>query len=64
MFEGLSIFRQDSDREKYRNLQGKFPVIFLTLANVKADGYAGMESKITEVIADLYNANDYLLECE
>ena len=62
LFEGLSIFGHDSDREKYRNLQGKFPVIFLTFANVKADGYAEMESKITEVIADLYNANDYLLD--
>lgn len=61
-FEGLSIFGQDSDREKYRNLQGKFPVIFLTFANIKAVGYPEMEKKITEVIADLYENNRFLLE--
>ena len=37
LFEGLSIFGHDSDQEKYRNLQGRFPVIFLTFANIKAD---------------------------
>lgn len=58
LFEGLSIFGQDSDREKYRSLQGKFPVIFLTFANIKAAKYAEMEKMITEVIAGLYNAND------
>lgn len=61
LFEGLSIFGNDSDKEKYRNLQGKFPVIFLTFANIKAVKYSEMENKITEVIASLYNANDYLL---
>lgn len=62
LFEGLSIFGSGADREKYRNLQGKFPVIFLTFANAKAAGYSEMENKITEVIAGLYNANDYLLD--
>lgn len=62
LFEGLSIFGHDSDKEKYRNLQGKFPVIFLTFANIKAVEYLEMENKITEVIASLYNANDYLLD--
>ncbi len=61
LFEGLSIFGDDSDKEKYRNLQGRFPVIFLTFANIKADTYPEMENKITEVIAGLYNANGYLL---
>lgn len=61
LFEGLSIFGNNSDKEKYRNLQGKFPVIFLTFANIKAAKYSEMENKITEVIASLYNANDYLL---
>ena len=62
LFEGLSIFGHDSDQEKYRNLQGKFPVIFLTFANIKADRYLEMENKIVEVIASLYNENDYLLD--
>ncbi len=62
LFEGLSIFGHDSDQEKYRNLQGRFPVIFLTFANIKADRYLEMENKIVEVIASLYNENDYLLD--
>lgn len=52
LFEGLSIFGDESDREKYRNLQGKFPVIFLTFANIKAVRYSEMENRITE--ADTY----------
>ncbi|MCX4298657.1 MAG: AAA family ATPase [Lachnospiraceae bacterium] len=64
LFEGLSIFGQDSDKEKYRNLQGKFPVIFLTFANIKADKYSEMEHKITETIAGLYESNRYLLETD
>ena len=62
LFEGLSIFGHDSDQEKYRNLQGRFPVIFLTFANIKADRYLEMENKITETIAGLYESNRYLLE--
>ena len=44
LFEGFSIFGHDSDKEKYRNLQGSFPVIFLTFANIKADKYSEMET--------------------
>ena len=62
LFDGLSIFEQDSDQEKYRNLQGRFPVIFLTFANIKADKYTEMEKKITETIAGLYESNRHLLE--
>ena len=61
LFEGLSIFGHDADVEKYRNLQGKYPVIFLTFANIKAVRYKEMETKITEVIAGLYEDNRYLL---
>lgn len=62
LFEGLSIFGHDSDKEKYLKLQGRFPVIFLTFANIKASKFSEMEHKITEVIASLYESNRYLLE--
>ena len=64
LFEGLSIWdHQAPDGEyKYRKLQGTFPVIFLSFANVKATTYKEMIFKITKVISDLYNKNDYLLE--
>ena len=64
LFEGLSIWEEkSSDGEyKYRKLQGTFPVIFLSFANVKATSFEDMVFKITHVITDLYNENDYLLE--
>ncbi|MDE7479007.1 MAG: AAA family ATPase, partial [Lachnospiraceae bacterium] len=58
LFEGLSIW----DDEKYRQLQGTYPVIFLSFANIKAGKYDKMEYKITEIIAALYAQNAYLLE--
>ena len=64
MFEGLSIWeKQAPDGDyPYRKLQGAFPVIFLSFANVKAAAYEEMLFKITEVITDLYNKNDYLFK--
>ena len=58
LFEGKAIW---SD-EKYRQLQGTFPVIFLSFANIKATDYDKMEYKITEVIAMLFEQHRYLLE--
>ncbi len=64
LFDGLSIWEtKDSEGEyKYRHLQGTFPVIFLSFANVKATTYEKMEYKITEVISKLYERHRYLLE--
>ena len=62
LFEGLSIWEAGSaaGSSSYRELQGTFPVIFLSFANIKATKYADMVYKITKVIADLYNSNDCL----
>lgn len=65
LFEGLSIWEDVREgkcvSESYKDLQGTFPVIFLSFANVKATKYADMEYKITKIIADLYEKNTYLL---
>ena len=63
LFEGLSIWEEKSPDGDYtyRRLQGTFPVIFLSFANVKASTYEEMLFKISKVITDLYNKNDYLL---
>ena len=58
LFEGLSIWGE----EKYRELQGSFPVIFLSFANIKAAKYEDMKYKITQIIANIYAQNAYLLE--
>ena len=58
LFEGLSVW----EKYQYRQLQGTFPVIFLSFANIKATSYEEMTYKITKVIADLFEQNRYLLE--
>lgn len=58
LFEGLSIWNE----EKYRQLQGTFPVIFLSFANIKAKKYEIMKNKIAEVIVQLYEQNRFLLD--
>ena len=64
LFEGLSIWEEKSPdgNYMYRKLQGTFPVIFLSFANVKAASYEEMIFRITHVITELYNRNDYLLK--
>ncbi len=64
LFEGLSIWEEGGTAEvnKYRELQGTFPVIFLSFANIKAKDCAAMEYKITEEIARIYDQNSYLLD--
>lgn len=58
LFEGLSIW----DEEKYRELQGTYPVIFLSFAAVKDADFEGMGYTICKLISDLYESNRYLLE--
>ena len=57
IFEGLSIWKD----EKYRNLQGTFPVIFLSFADVKANTFVLAREKICLLIGEVYRRHDYLL---
>lgn len=57
LFEGLSIWEG-----RYRELQGTFPVLFITFANVKASRYEDMEYKISKVFSELYEQNRYLTD--
>ncbi len=58
LFEGLSIW----DSEKYRSLQGSYPVIFLSFANVKESSFKEARKKICYIIEKLYNKYDFLME--
>lgn len=60
LFEGLNIWRED----KYRKLQGTFPVIFLSFASVKADNYEQAYQEISELIAREYRRNAFLLKSD
>ena len=58
LFEGLSIW----DDEKYRQLQGTYPVIFISFAGVKQNNYLDTVKKIKKCIVELYNKYDYIIK--
>ena len=58
LFEGLFIWQE----EKYRELQGTYPVISLSFANVKERGYQNVRKKICQLLTDLYTDRSFLLE--
>lgn len=58
LFEGLSIWQE----EKYRKLQGSFPVLFLSFAAVKADNLIEAKQQLKAQLAYLYEENRFLLE--
>ena len=53
LFDGLSIWQD----EKYRKIQGTYPVISLSFANVKEKDYESTRFRICQLIEDLYNKN-------
>jgi len=76
LFQGLAIWEEkSSDGEnslggenppegdyKYRQLQGTYPVISLSFANVKEISFSNARKKICQIITNQYNKFGYLLE--
>ncbi|MCM1156650.1 MAG: AAA family ATPase, partial [Roseburia sp.] len=60
LFEGLSIWQD----EEFRALQGTYPVISLSFANVKERDYATTRKKICQMLADLYADHAFLLDSD
>ena len=58
LFEGLDIWKD----EEYRKLQGTYPVIFLSFADIKGNTFEMARQQICIKILDLYEENEYLLE--
>ena len=58
LFEGLSIWEE----EEYRKIQGTYPVISLSFANVKEKDYKTTRKKICQIIEELYSNHSYLLD--
>ena len=56
IFEGLSIWKY----EGYRKLQGMYPVINLSFANVKGSDYQDVREKICQIITNLYSENAFI----
>lgn len=60
LFEGLSVWKD----EKYRALQGTYPVISLSFANVKEAEFKVTGYRIRKLLSNLYEKHSYLLESE
>ena len=58
LFEKMNIWKE----EKYRSMQGKFPVIALTFASVKGANYIDTRRQICQEIVGLYNRYQFLME--
>ena len=58
LFEGLSIWND----EKYRQLQGTYPVIFISFASVKETKLENAKYRICSLVSEIYEANRYLLK--
>ncbi len=61
LFEGLSIFSDKADNEKYRVLQGTFPVISLSFAPVKSGGIEDMKVVIKQIIVEAYKKYEHIM---
>lgn len=60
LFEGLEIWKD----EKYRQLQGTYPVIFFSFAGVKAGNMKDMKAMVKIVIANLYGRYREILKSD
>ena len=58
LFEGLSVWED----EKFRKLQGTYPVISLSFANIKEQNYETARRKLCHIFSNLYSQYDFLLE--
>ena len=60
LFEGLSVWED----ERYRQIQGTYPVIFLSFADVKADNLKDAKQQVKMKIEELYRNKRNLLDSE
>ncbi len=56
LFEGLSIWQE----EKYRQLQGIYPVLTLSFARIKEEDYDNCRAKLCEVLKNAYQDYSFL----
>ena len=60
LFEGLEI----CEDEEYHEIQGTYPVILLSFANIKQNTYKGTVIKIKGELVKIYNEFDYILKSD
>ena len=60
LFEGIDIWKDSG----YRQIQGTYPVLYLSFASVKADNVSDAKKQVKSRIVSLYQDSEYLLENE
>lgn len=60
IFSGLAVWED----EKYRKLQGTYPVISLSFADIKEDSFEQTRKKICGIIENLYDKYEFLLDSD
>lgn len=60
LFKGLDIWKDSG----YRQIQGTYPVLYLSFASVKADNVSDAKKQVKSRIVSLYQDFEYLLENE
>lgn len=60
LFEDYNIWKE----AEFRKLQGTYPVLFLSLADVKQGNYQSMAKKMKMLISELFAEHNYLLDSE
>ncbi|MDE6053037.1 MAG: ATP-binding protein, partial [Lachnospiraceae bacterium] len=60
LFEGLSVWKD----EKYRQIQGTYPVIFLSFASVKTGTVEGIKTAFKRIVSNVYMENRDIMDSE
>jgi len=60
LFENLSVWQE----QKYRDLQGTYPVISLSFAAVKEIDYEGAKQRINQILTDVYQKFRFIRDSE
>lgn len=60
LFQGLSVW----EHEEYRKIQGTYPVISLSFANIKEKDYKATREKICQLLVNLYAEYDFLMDSD
>jgi hypothetical protein len=58
LFQGLEVW----EHEKFRKLQGGYPVLFISFADVKENTYPQARKQLCSIIRDLYRQYRFLAE--
>ena len=60
LFEKLEIWKDG----KYREIQGTYPVIFLSFASIKSNNFTDTKNDIVAVINGAFRSHSYLLDSD